>query len=155
MGQEEKKGSRIFVDGTEVELQDPDFDQDGNVGGVETVTKRLSDEVIPVAQPTEVGEVMRTMFPAENVNNTKMLGNISPNEEPYILAFLILSQMGVTPKSARDMVLEKLMLTVSRNARGRDDGKEIMIGKKEQDIKMGAMGRMGEGVKGFFGMGRG
>lgn len=145
----------IFVDGTPVELENPDFDEDGVVGGVETVTKRLSDEVIPVTQPTEVGEVMRTLFPAENVNNTKMLGNINPNEEPYILAFLILTQLNVTPVFARDMVLEKLMLSVSRNARGRDDGKEIMIGKKEQDIKMGTMGRMGEGVKGFFGMGRG
>lgn len=106
-----------------------------------------------ISQPTEVGEVMRTMFPEENMNNTKMLGNINPTEETYILAFLILNKLKVTPTTSRDIVLEKLLLSVSRNARGRDDGRDIMVGKREQDIKLGGMGRMGEGIKSFFGMG--
>lgn len=127
---------------------------DGDSDAIKDIDQKFSgDSVTNITQGTEVGEVMKTLFPMENMNTTKMLGNITPNEETFILAFLILNKMGVTPVKSRDIVLEKLLLSVSRNARGRDDGRDIMIGKKEQDIKMGGMNRMGEGVKSFFGMG--
>lgn len=143
----------ISLDGVKIKLEAPDLDKDGIVGEVETVTQKMGGDVTNITQPTEVGEVMKTMFPEDNLNNTtKMLGNISANEEQYVLAFLILRTLGVTPYKSRDIVIEKLLLSVSRNARGRDDGRDIMIGKREQDIKMGGMGRMGEGVKSFFGM---
>lgn len=142
----------ITLDGIKIKVEAPDLDQDGITGGVEKITQKINEGVTNINQPTEVGEVMKTMFPDENISNTKMLGNISPSEETYILAFLILRVLGVTPIKSRDIVMEKLLLSVSRNARGRDDGRDIMIGKKEQDVKMGGMANAGQGVKGFFGM---
>lgn len=141
------------MDGIDVEIQPADLDRDGVTGGLEKVPQKMNDNITTINQPTEVGEVMKTMFPQENQDNTKMLGNIGSNEETYILAFLILSKMGISGSKSRDIVLEKLMLSVSRQARGRDDGRDIMVGKRENDQKMGGMARMGEGVKGFFGMG--
>lgn len=143
----------ITIDGIKTKIEPTDLDKDGVTGGIETIKQKLSDSgIMNITQPTEIGEVMKTMFPQENLSNTKMLGNISPNEEQYVLAFLILRTLGVTPLKSRDIVMEKLLLSVSRNARGRDDGRDIMIGKREQDIKLGGMNRMGEGIKGFFGM---
>ena len=144
----------ITIDGIKTKIEPTDLDKDGITGGIEVVKQKLSTDagITTISQPTEIGEVMKTMFPQENLSNTKMLGNISPNEEQYVLAFLILRTLGVTPFKSRDIVMEKLLLSVSRNARGRDDGRDIMIGKREQDAKMGGMNRMGEGIKGFFGM---
>ncbi len=144
----------IELDGVPIDLQPPDYDRDGIIGGKERIPQKIGDgSITNINQSTEVGEVMRTMFPEENISNTKMLGNISANEEQFILAFLILRTLGVTPFKSRDIVMEKLLLSVSRDARGRDDGRDIMIGKREQDVKVGAMGKIGQGISSFFGGG--
>ncbi len=140
----------IVLDGKKSEPEES-YDSEG---GLVPAKQAYADSVTNITQGTEVGEVMKTLFPMENMNTTKMLGNINTSEETFILAFLILNKMGVTPVKSRDIVLEKLLLSVSRDARGRDDGRDIMIGKKEQDMKAGMGQALGNGVKNFFGMGQ-
>lgn len=132
-----------------MKLEAPDIDEDGVVGGTEMVTQSMDQGITHVQQPTELGEVFNSIFPQQVTNSTKMLGNIHEIEESYILLFISLNAMKILPKAAKHIAHEKLMLSVSRNARGRDDAVNSVVGKKEQDAKMG-MGGMGDKFKQNF-----
>ena len=126
--------------------------EDDNVEEAQLVTQQYEQGVQPIQQQTEMGEMMKHMFPNRNDNSTKMLGNLHPNQAPYAVAFLGLAVCKVAPKLARDLVLEQILVSVSIGARGRDDGVNMIGGKKEQE-RLAGFGGMKEGMKNFMGMG--
>lgn len=137
----------IVFDGTVTTAKSADLNRDGKVSKVEVLSRQLRSNV-DIPDKSELGEVMGVAFPKENDSTTKMLGNIQPEEEPYILIFLMLDKLDVLPQEATMLALEKLLITPSRKARGRDDIIDISAGKTERDAKTG--GKLG----GFFGFGR-
>lgn len=149
----------ISVDGIPIQLENPDLDRDGNVGGVERVTKKLTEGVTNITQSTELEGSLRELN-ADTINvETRMSAidmrtRLHPIEISSVLAIDSLVALGVLPQRCLPLSTQKKRLNVSEMGKGRQEMVELVAGKREQDVKMGAMGRMGEGIKGFFGMGQ-
>lgn len=149
----------ISLDGVKIELEAPDLDKDGIVGGVEKVTQKFSEGVTNITQSTELEGSLRELN-ADAINNETRMSAIDMRtrlhsfEISAVLAVDSLVALGVLPQRCLPLSTQKKRLNVSEGGQGRKEMVELVAGKREQDVKMGAMSRMGDGVKSFFGMGR-
>ena len=119
------------VNGVYVELEGADLDGDGVTGGVETL--RQSNKQIDVKETTELKDVMDTVFPKRLDQKINMLGNIDKFEASSLFKLRSLVNAKFLPQFCLNVVDEYLELSISINARGRDDGRDISIGKMERD----------------------
>ena len=148
----------IALDGIRIRLENPDLDKDGVVGSVETVTKSMSDGVTNITQSTELEGSLRELNqdainPETRMSAIDMRTRLHPIEISSVLAVDSLVALGVLPQKCLPLSTQKKRLNVSEHGKGRQEMVELVSGKREQDIKMGGMARMGEGIKSFFGMG--
>ncbi len=148
----------IALDGIRIRLENPDLDNDGQVGSVETVTKSMSEGVTNITQSTELEGSLRELNadavnPDTRMSAIDMRTRLHPIEISSVLAVDSLVALGVLPQKCLPLSTQKKRLNVSEMGKGRQEMVELVSGKREQDIKMGGMARMGEGIKSFFGMG--
>ncbi len=150
----------IRLDGIPIKLEAPDLDKDGVVGGVESLTQKVNEGVTNITQSTELEGSLRelnadSINPETRMSAIDMRTRLHPIEISSVLAVDSLVALGVLPQKCLPLSTQKKRLNVSEGGKGRQEMVELVAGKREQDVKMGAMARMGEGVKGFFGMGGG
>lgn len=149
----------ISIDGIKVKLEAADLDGDGITGGIETVKQKLSENITNITQSTELEGSLKELN-ADSINaETRMSAidmrtRLHPTEISSVLAIDSLVALGVLPQRCLPLSTQKKRLNVSEMGKGRQEMVELVAGKREQDVKMGAMNRMGEGIKGFFGMNR-
>ncbi len=150
----------ITIDGVPIKVIPPDLDGDGITGGVEEVTQKFSEgSVTHVTQPTELEGSLKELN-ADSINENTRMSQIDmrtrlhPIEISAVLAIDSLVALGVLPQRCLPLSTQKKRLNVSEMGKGRQEMVELVAGKHERDIKMGAMGQMGQGIKGFFGMQR-
>ncbi len=150
----------ISLDGIPTRLVNPDLDGDGITGGIEKVTKRFGDEgVTNITQNSELeGSLKELNADAIDVNTRMsqidMRSRLHPLEISSVLAVDALVAFGVLPQKCLTLSTQKKRLNVSEDGKGRREMVELVAGKTDRDVKMGSMGRMGEGIKNFFGMGK-
>lgn len=149
----------ISLDGIPTKLVNPDLDGDGITGGIERITKTFTDDgVTNISQPTELGESLKELN-ADSINAITrmsaidMRSRLHPIEISSVLAVDALVGFGVLPQKCLILSTQKKRLNVSEEGKGRQEMVELVAGKTDRDVKMGNMGRMGEGIKNFFGMG--
>jgi|TARA_Y100000034_G_C6904939_1_gene419615 hypothetical protein len=152
--------SIIKIDGVSIEVEAPDLDNDGIVGGVEKITQKFSDSVTNVIQPTELEGSLKELNadiinPDTRMSAIDMRTRLHPIEISAVLAIDSLVALGVLPQKCLPLSTQKKRLNVSELGKGRQEMVELVAGKRESDVKMGAIARMQEGVKGFFGGGGG
>jgi len=136
----------IRINGTRTRLSPTDFNKDGVTGGVETINSNTGQ--FDVKETSELGDVMDKAFPQHATQIVNMLGNIKQFEEENIFLLRSLVRLHFLPKKCIELADEYLLLSVSRDARGRDDIRDITIGKKEMDAKTGIKEGMGNLVSG-------
>ena len=145
----------INIDGVKVKVQSPDLDGDGEVGGVEFVSKDIG--TTPINQSTELGDTLKELnkdvVDTENrMSGIDMRARLHPLEISSILALDALVALKVMPTSCLAFSRQKKRLSVSLEGKGRDDIVNIVAGKRELDAKAG-MGGFMDKAKGFLGMG--
>ncbi len=154
-----KKGQTIIsLDGIPTILVNPDLDKDGITGGVERITKTFGDEgVTNITQGTELGESLKELN-ADSINADTRMSAIDMRSRLHaieissVLAVDALVGFGVLPQKCLILSTQKKRLNVSEGGLGRREMVELVAGKTDRDVKMGTMGKMGEGIKNFFGM---
>ncbi len=149
----------INLDGVQIEVIPPDLDNDGIVGGVEKVTQKFDSGITNVTQSTELEGSLKELNadmvnPETRMSAIDMRTRLHPIEISSVLAIDALVALGVLPQKCLPLSTQKKRLNVSEHGKGRQEMVELVAGKREQDIKLGAMGKMGDSVKGFFGMGK-
>jgi hypothetical protein len=136
------KNGIINLDGVKMELQPPDIDQDGEVGGVEKVQQNVFGEVTNVVQPTEAGEVIKELNKDELEPTTRMSGidmrsRLHHLEISSILAVDSLVALGCLPTRCLAFTRQKKRLAVSLDGSGREDIVRIVGGRREHEEKVG------------------
>lgn len=124
------------VDGVRIKYEMPDLDGDGEVGGIETVRRSRDNDVVDVKETTELKDVMDTVFPRREHQRINMLGNINKFEAMNIFKLRSLVNAKFLPFFCLNVSDEYLEISVSGNARGRDDARDITIGKMERDSNL-------------------
>lgn len=150
----------INLDGIKIKVEAPDLDDDGIVGGVEKITQKINEGVTNITQSTELEGSLRelnadSIDPETRMSAIDMRTRLSGFEISAVLAVDSLVAFGVLPQKCLQLSTQKKRLVVSESGKGRSEMVELVAGKHERDVKMGAIARAGEGVKGFFGMGGG
>lgn len=149
----------INMDGIPTELENPDLDRDGRRGGIEKITKQLDDGVTNITQNTELEGSLKelnadTINPDTRMSQIDMRTRLHPIEISAVLAVDSLVALGVLPQKCLPLSTQKKRLNVSELGKGRTEMVELVAGKREADIKAGTFGRIGDGIKSFFGMGQ-
>lgn len=150
----------ISLDGIPTKLVNPDLDGDGITGGVERITKKFSnDGVTNIQQNTELEGSLKelnadSINPETRMSQIDMRSRLHAIEISAVLAVDALVAFGVLPQKCLTLSTQKKRLNVSEEGKGRQEMVELVAGKVDRDVKMGSMGRMGEGIKNFFGMGK-
>ena len=135
--------TRLIIDGIRVELEQPDLDGDGIVGGVEKITSNIYDEGIQeISQPTELGESLRELNQDELETDTRMSGidmrsRLHFVEVPSILAVDTLVGFKFLPTSCLAFTRQKKRLAVSLGGKGREEIVDIVGRKREDDVRKG------------------
>ncbi len=137
----------IEIAGHKVVLEQADLDQDGKVGGVETIRQSFNDGTTIPQEKTELGDVMDKAFP-KDPKSIKQLGNIEQMEERYLFLLSAFVRLDFLPRDCEFLVEEWLALSNSRSARGRNDIRDISTGKREHDAKVG-MTQAGKNLTGL------
>lgn len=143
----------IIINGIRTQLESPDIDGDGRTGGIEKLIPFQDKGIIPIQQPTELGESLKELNKDEIESATRMTGidmrsRLHPMEVSSILALDALVALGVCHTKMLSFTRQKKRLSVSIEGKGRNDIVNIVSGKRELE-KQG----MGDKFKGFFGMG--
>ena len=150
----------ISLDGIPTKLINPDLDGDGITGGIERVVKKFSnDGVTNIQQNTELEGSLKelnadSINPETRMSQIDMRSRLHAIEISAVLAVDALVAFGVLPQKCLTLSTQKKRLNVSEEGKGRQEMVELVAGKTDRDVKMGSMGRMGEGIKNFFGMGK-
>ena len=150
----------ISLDGIPTKLVNPDLDGDGITGGVEKIVKKLGDEGIQnITQNSELEGSLKELNadainPETRMSQIDMRSRLHPIEISSVLAVDALVGFGVLPQKCLILSTQKKRLNVSEEGLGRKEMVELVAGKTDRDIKMGTVGRMQEGFKNFFGMGK-
>ena len=155
-----KKAIIISLDGIPTRLVNPDLNGDGVTGGVENIVKKFTDDgVTSIQQNSELEGSLKELNADEINPNTRMSqidmrSRLHAIEISAVLAVDTLVAFGVLPQKCLTLSTQKKRLNVSEGGQGRHEMVELVAGKTDRDVKMGSMGRMGEGIKNFFGMGK-
>lgn len=149
----------INLDGIRIQLEAPDLDKDGVVGGVETVTQKLNEGVTNITQSTELEGSLKELNsddinPETRMSQIDMRTRLHPIEISSVLAIDTLVAFGVLPQRCLPLSTQKKRLNVSQDGKGRIEMVELVAGKRDLDVKAGTLSKMGEGIKSFFGMGQ-
>ena len=148
----------ISLDGIPTRLVNPDLDGDGVTGGIERITKKFADDGITNIQQNSELEGSLKELNADNINPDTRMSQIDMRSRLHsieisaVLAVDTLVAFGVLPQKCLTLSTQKKRLNVSEGGQGRHEMVELVAGKTDRDVKMGTMGRMGEGIKNFFGM---
>ncbi len=149
----------IKMDGILTEIVPTDLDRDGVTGGVEKIPQKLSEGITNITQSTELEGSLRELN-ADSIDSETRMSAIDMRtrlhsfEISAVLAIDSLVALGVLPQKCLPLSTQKKRLNVSEAGQGRKEMVELVSGKREQDVKMGAMQSMGQGVRNFFGMGQ-
>lgn len=140
----------VTLNGTSIELLKSDIDKNGNIGGIEKITPDISQEIARPKESTELGDTFEIAFrdiinKDTGTSSMDFLANIKTEEENIIFVINSLVTARFLPKAYLQVVRQYLRLSVSRNSRGRDDIKEIAIGKRTEQKKS---------LRNFFGLGK-
>ena len=145
----------IKIDGVPVKVISPDLDGDGNVGGVETISKDMG--LTNINQSSELGDSLKELNKDSIEGDTRMSGidmraRLHPLEISSILALDALVSLRIMPTSCLAFTRQKKRLSVSLEGKGREEIVNIVAGKRELDAKAG-MGGFMDKAKGFLGIG--
>lgn len=128
----------VILDGvTKVREEALDLDGDGKVGGVEKVSRKQEGTVHQAKESTELGDVMDKAFPSKQTDIINMLGNIREIETVNLFIIRSLVRLEFLPPECIEIAEEYIELSISRGARGRNDIRDISVGKKQFDATTG------------------
>lgn len=142
----------VVVNGIRTELVAADLDKDGVTGGTEKIQQSFDSGTLPIKESTELGEALHE-FNRDDVNSERLssidfMARIDNFEMPSMVGFDSLIGLKTIPIECGVILRTKMRKSVSLKGLGRGEFVDIVVGKKEQDIRLG-MGQMG---KNFIGM---
>lgn len=144
----------VALDGIRFKVEAPDIDQDGQTSGIERVTQRTGEAgIAQVVNSSELGDTLKELNLDTTEEGTRMSAidmrsNLHPFEINSVLAVDALVALGFLQTKCLAFTRQKKRLSVSLNARGREDIVRIVQGKREHDK---ASPSLWEKAKGAFG----
>lgn len=146
-----KRKNIIIVNGIRTELVAADLDKDGSVGGIEQVHQSFDQGVTPIKEETELGSALAKFsedkVDAERLSSIDFMARIDPFEMPSMVGFSSLIGLKVIPIESGILIRNKMRKSVSLKGMGRSEFVDVVVGKKEQDIRLSA-GQMGKNFAG-------
>lgn len=145
----------ISLDGVPTQLINPDLDNDGVVGGVESITKKFGENVTNITQSTEVESGLKELNKDDIENSSKQSAldlrtRLTDFQIVTFSGYEFLVELGVMPRIVLPLTKQIKRNLVSKNGLGRDEMIRMTGTIKEQQIKMAGGGMM-SGFKGLFG----
>lgn len=144
----------VKIDGILMQLEPPDLDKDGKIGGIEKVQMDIDKGITPIRETTETGEAIEHLSKDElnndRLSSIEMISNLGKFEIAPMATIMILVAYGFLPKDASIIVRELLRLKISDGAKGRKDIVDIATARqnlsRELSIRQG-MGNLTGGQK--------
>ena len=132
----------IVLDGVKIELEDPDLDHDGKIGGVEILKNPNFSGESEIITPNNDSELIKELNKDElegemGMSSIDMKANLHNVEVTALLAFDAIVGLRFLPKNCLPFTRQKKRLSRSVNFKGSQQIVEMITGKKEQDAKMG------------------
>lgn len=147
-----KRKTVIIVNGIKTELVAADLDNDGVTGSTEKIHQSFDKGITPIKETSELGDALakfsEDIVDKERLSSIDFMARIDPFEMPSMVGFSSLIGLKVIPIESGILVRNKMRKSVSLKGMGRGEFVDVVTGKKEQDIRLGAA-QMG---KNFTGM---
>lgn len=143
----------IILNGIKMKLQNPDLDGDGQIGGEEKIEKNFNKSLVQIKEGSELGDAIKEQnkdIVADRLSSMDFASRIDKLEMSPMIALDTLIGMGVIPIECGKLNRVKMRKSVSIGGEGRKEFVDLVIGKKEQDMKLG----MGQKLGNFIGMGQ-
>lgn len=131
----------IRIDGIRMKIESADIDGDGIINEVESV-KSHDKGFMQIKDSTELGEALEHQnMDVDNkrgMNSVDFISRLAPYEIAPMSAVTYISRAGVISGTAKDLVIDIMRKKVSEKGKGRDEFVNVVVGKKEQEIKKGS-----------------
>lgn len=144
----------VILDGQRMVIEPDDIDGDGKVGGTEVIHGMRG--VREIQQNTELGDVMNTLTkdelePHTDMSSVDFISRLHFLEVPSLTVIDTLVGLRVYPRRTLKLTRQKKRLSVSVAGKGREEMRDVAIGKREQDSKSGISGMsIADRIKGFL-----
>lgn len=149
----QKSDNSIVLNGIKIKLVNPDLDNDGEIGGEEKIEKNFNKSLVPIKEGSELGDAIKEQnkdIVADRLSSMDFASRIDKLEMSPMIALDTLIGMGVIPIECGKLNRVKMRKSVSIGGEGRREFVDLVVGKKEQDMKAGFGSKLGN----FIGMGQ-
>lgn len=128
-----------------MKLEISDIDNDGKTGGVEKVQSAKS-EFMQIKDTTEMGEALdhqnRDEENSERMSSVDFISRINEYQHAPISAVEFVASHGVISKNARSITRFIKRNAVSLDGKGRQEFVDVVVGKKENDVRKAGISNM-------------
>lgn len=140
------------IDGIRMKLEVADVDNDGNIGGIEKVKQFQEKGTIRIKESSELREALELQnVDIENeqrLSSVDFVSRINSYQHAPLVAVDTIASMGVISKDSRLVVKNIMRKAVSLEGKGRQEFVDVVVGKKEQDIRKSVSNLAAENQKG-------
>jgi len=137
------------MDGVRVKLIPFDIDGDGVAGEVESISTHKEQGVIDIRERSELGEALeyqnKDITDSSKLSSVDFVSRISPFQLSALVAVDTIASMGVISKDAKTVVRNLMRKSVSIDGKGRQEFVDVVVGKKEFEIRKGMGNLAGSG----------
>lgn len=138
------------IDGVRMKLEKTDFDGDGNTDEAESIKTHKDSGVVNIKDNTELGEALehqnKDTENEQRLSSVDFISRIGGMQLPSLVAVDTIASMGVISRDARIVVKNIMRKAVSLEGKGREEFVQVVVGKKESDIRKASIGNMTGGT---------
>ncbi len=141
---------KILIDGKDC-TPNRALSKSEQVSNIEVLNNQ--NDFIRPQESTESGEILDSLFqndydPVTKTHGIDQKANLDEYQVRGLTALDVLERVSFLPRLANSVSMQTKFLSVSKNARGRNDHIDIIQGKKDHEVSVGGGGIM----KGLIGM---
>lgn len=133
------------IDGIRMKIAISDIDHDGKTGGIEKI-QGVKSEFMHIKDTTEMGEALEhqnsDIENEERLSSVDFISRINEFQHAPISAVEFIASHGVISKHARLITRVIKRNAVSLGGKGREEFVDVVVGKKENDIRKSGIANM-------------
>lgn len=130
---------RFRIDSIPVRLESVDIDRDGRSDETETIKSHKEQGVLQFKESSELGEALeqqnRDIENQQRLSSVDFLSRLNPYSVSPVSAVEFISANGVISRDARLITRIFKRNIVSDGGKGRQEFVDVVVGKKESDIR--------------------
>ena len=136
--------TKFRIDGKQIEIKK---EEQNEKASYPQVVKQDGNYMRPPEEITEAGQVLKSLFsndydPVSKTHAIDQKANLDDYQVRGLTALDVLDRVNFTPHVANSVSMQTKHLSISKNARGRDDHVNIIQAKKEHEVNQSGGGML-------------